>query len=166
MKYWLVKSEPETYSIKQMAKDKKTLWENVRNYQARNFMMNEMSVGDLALFYHSNAQPSAVVGVVEVSKAAQPDPTQFDKKSEYHEPRATKSEPVWYCVEMSFKELLPSPVTLGQIKSEKSLSKMVLLHNSRLSVQPVTEVEFHTILKLGSEAPTTVKKNELKNAEH
>lgn len=148
MKYWLVKSEPEVYSIDSMAKDGTTLWENVRNYQARNFMMNDMKVGDRALFYHSNAKPAAVVGLVEISDSAQPDPSQFNKKSEYFEPKATKEKPMWFCVEVRFREKLDRPVSLDAIKKEKSLGKMVLLNNSRLSVQPVTEKEFKTIMKL------------------
>jgi predicted RNA-binding protein with PUA-like domain len=148
VKYWLVKSEPEVYSIDKMAEDGTALWENVRNYQARNFMMKDMKVGDKALFYHSNAKPAAVVGVVEISDAAQPDPSQFDKKSEYFEPKASKEKPMWFCVEVRFREKLDKPVSLDVLKKQKSLAKMVLLNNSRLSVQPVTEKEFKTILKL------------------
>jgi predicted RNA-binding protein with PUA-like domain len=149
-KYWLLKSEPDVFSIDRMAQDKKTLWENVRNYQARNFMARDMKVGDLALFYHSNAKPSAVVGVVEISGAAVPDPSQFDKKSEYFEPRATQAKPVWECVEVKLKSKLKRPVALEEIKADKALSGMVLLKNGRLSVQPVTEKEFERILKIAN----------------
>ncbi len=148
MKYWLLKSEPDVFSIDDMANAKKTLWENVRNYQARNFMVDGMNIGDLALFYHSNANPAAVAGIVEISGAARPDPSQFDAKSEYYEPKATKEKPIWQCVEVAFKQKFKAPISLDFIKTQKNLEKMVLLNNSRLSVQPVSEKQYNTILKL------------------
>src|SRR5690606_27389126 len=109
--YWLMKSEPEVFSISDLERDGRTLWEGVRNYQARNFMMNDMKVGDEVLFYHSNAEPPGVAGIAQVSSAAVPDPTAFDKKSEYFEPKATKENPRWFCVEVKFvkkfKAVLP-----------------------------------------------------------
>ena len=98
-----MKSEPTTYSIDHLKKDKKTIWDGVRNYQARNFMMQDMKVGDTVLFYHSNAEPPGVSGVAKISKAAIPDPTQFDKKSKYFDPKATKEKPRWFCVEIAFQ---------------------------------------------------------------
>lgn len=148
-KYWLMKSEPEVFSITDLEKDGKTLWEGVRNYQARNFMMNEMSVGDEVLFYHSNAEPPGIAGVALVSKAAVPDPTAFDKKSEYFEPKATKEKPIWFCVEVKFAKKFEALIALDEVKANKKLSKMTLVQKgSRLSVQPVTALEFKEILDM------------------
>ncbi len=149
-KMWLMKSEPETYSIAQLKKDGATLWTGVRNYQARNFMTNEMQVGDLVLFYHSNAEPPGVAGLAQVSKAAQPDPSQFDKKSDVFDPKATKEKPTWFCVEVKFVSQFKHFVSLESLKSEKSLTDMqVLKKGQRLSIQPVTEKEFETVKKMG-----------------
>lgn len=176
--YWLMKSEPEVYSIDDLKRDKHTLWTGVRNYQARNSMMGEaglkelakiqkpakktagalvtpkpptMEEGDRFLFYHSNAEPPACVGVGRIDKVGQVDPEQFDKKSEMFEPKATKIKPMWYCADVSFQEKFRTPVPLEEIRADKALSKMVLLQKgSRLSVQPVTRAEFEHILKLGS----------------
>ncbi len=155
MQYWLVKSEPEVYSIDHLSKDKITLWENIRNYQARNYMTNGMQVGDLAFFYHSNSKPSGVAGVVEISGAARPDPSQFDKKSEYFDPKATTAKPIWFCVEVKFKEKLKRLVSLEELKAQSSLKNMILLNNSRLSVQPVTKNEFQAIVKMSSQKEKT-----------
>lgn len=148
-KYWLMKSEPDAYSVEQFQKDKKTLWEGVRNYQARNFMTQGMTVGDEFLFYHSSTNPPAVVGLGRISKAAQPDPSAFNKKSDYYEPKATIERPIWECVEVEFIEKFPTPLTLAEIREIKALDKMVLIKKgSRLSIQPVTKSEFETILKI------------------
>ncbi len=149
-KYWLMKSEPNVYSIDHLAKDGTTWWEGVRNYQARNHM-KDMNPGDEVLFYHSSADPTAVAGVARVTQSAQPDKTQFNKKSDYFEPRATIEKPVWFCVEIEFKTKFKLAPTLVEIKRQKNLSKMVLVQRgSRLSVQPATESEFQTILKMGT----------------
>ncbi len=149
-KYWLMKSEPETFPIDQLAKDKTTWWEGVRNYQARNFMMKEMSPGDEVLFYHSNAEPPGIAGLAKVSKKAAPDQTQFDKKSEFFDPKATLENPRWFCVELSFLKKFKNFISLAEIKSNASFSKMVLLQKgSRLSIQPVSAAEFELIKKLG-----------------
>lgn len=148
-KYWLMKSEPEVFSITDLEKNGQTLWEGVRNYQARNFMMNDMSVGDEVLFYHSNAEITGVAGIATVSKAAIPDPTAFDKKSEYFEPKATKVKPIWFCVEVKFVKKFKTVVTLAEVKANKKLSKMALVQKgSRLSVQPVLPAEFKEILEM------------------
>lgn len=147
-KYWLMKSEPESYSIDQFQKDKKTLWEGVRNYQARNFMTQEMSVGDEILFYHSNATPPCIVGLGKVSKPAVADPSAFDKKSDYFEPKATPERPIWECVEVEFVEKFKTPLTLAEVRELPPLSKMILIKKgSRLSIQPVSKTEFDFILK-------------------
>lgn len=149
MKYWLMKSEPEVYSIDHLAKDKKTWWENVRNYQARNFMMKDMAVGDFVLFYHSNAEPAGLAGLAVVSKSAQPDKTQFDKKSEYFDAKATTENPRWFCVEITFKEKFKQLIPLSDIKATKELSDMLLVQpGQRLSVQPVSANHFERILQL------------------
>ncbi len=149
-KYWLMKSEPETFPIDQLAKEKTTWWEGVRNYQARNFMMNEMEPGDEVLFYHSNAEPPGIAGLAKVSKKAVADQTQFDKKSEYFDPKATLENPRWLCVELTFLKKFKNFIPLAEIKSTTPLSKMILLQKgSRLSIQPVTLAEFELIKKMG-----------------
>lgn len=153
MNHWLMKSEPETYSIEHMKKDKKTLWTGVRNYQARNFMMNEMKPGDKVLFYHSSAEPPGVAGIVEISRSAVADPTALDPKSDYYDPKASDDKPIWYCVEVKFVKAFKKLVPLDEIRSEKSLAKMPLLQRGqRLSVQPVSAQEFKTILKMAGES--------------
>jgi predicted RNA-binding protein with PUA-like domain len=148
-RYWLMKSEPSSYSIDDLKRDKTTLWDGVRNYQARN-LMREMNVGDEALFYHSNAEPPAVVGIHEVSGLAEPDPTQFDSGDSHYDPKATLANPIWYGPRVRFKKKFARGVTLPEIKEHKALQKMVLINRSRLSVQPVTEKEFKIISALGS----------------
>ncbi|MBS1983930.1 MAG: EVE domain-containing protein [Bdellovibrionales bacterium] len=153
MKYWLMKSEPGDgegkYSIADMESDQRTAWVGVRNYQARNFMMQEMQVGDLALFYHSNAEPSGAVGVIRICKAAHPDATALDKKSKYFEPKASASNPIWHCVDVEFVEAFKAVVPLHEIRENKRLAKMELLKKgSRLSIQPVTAPEFNEICRM------------------
>ena len=144
-----MKSEPDVYSIDNLAKDTTTPWEGVRNYQARNFMMNEMSPGDEVLFYHSNAEPPGVAGLAKVCGKAAPDQTQFDKRSEVFDPKATQEKPRWFCVEVKFVKKFKNLVSLSSIKSSKALVKMVLVQKgSRLSIQPVTAVEFEIIKKM------------------
>lgn len=149
-KYWLMKSEPDVFSIDDLKKDKTTLWEGVRNYQARNFMTKEMELGDEVLFYHSNAKPPGVAGLAVVSKKAQADPTAFDKKSEYFEPKATPERPIWECVEVKFVEKFKNYLSLDDLREVPSLKDMLLLkRGTRLSIQPVTKKEFDVICKLG-----------------
>lgn len=147
--YWLMKSEPTNYSIDDLAKEKKCMWDGVRNYQARNFMMKDMTVDDEVLFYHSNATPPGIFGLATVSKKAVPDDTQFDKKSKYFDKKATPSKPIWYCVCVKFKKKLNVPITLPQIKLHKELRKMVVAKKgSRLSIQPVTKNHYSVILSI------------------
>lgn len=149
MKYWLMKSEPDVFSIDDLKKNKTTWWEGVRNYQARNFMMKDMQVGDEVLFYHSNAEPPGVAGIAKVSKLAEPDLTQFDKKSEYYDPKATKEKPIWFCVQVAFVEKFPEVLSLADLKTNKNLDGMVLLQKgSRLSVQPVEKKHFDVVKKI------------------
>ncbi len=148
-KYWLMKSEPDVYSIDHLQKDKTTWWEGVRNYQARNFMMNQMSIGDLVLFYHSNAEPPGIAGVAVVSKSAEPDKAQFDKKSDFYDPKAKPEKPIWFCVQVQFKSKFKNLLSLHDLRNEKGLQKMSLMQKGqRLSVQPVTESEFNTVIGL------------------
>jgi predicted RNA-binding protein with PUA-like domain len=150
-RYWLIKSEPSAYSIDDLKRDKSTLWEGIRNYQARNFMMNEMKVGDEAVFYHSSAEPPGAVGIAEISGAAEPDPTQFDANDSHYDPKAGPANPNWYCVRVKFKQKFARLVSLPELREQKDLQNMVLLRKgSRLSIQPVTEKEFRLVSKLGS----------------
>lgn len=149
MKYWLIKSEPESYSIGHLKKDGQTDWTGVRNFQARNFM-REMEKGDHVLFYHSNCKEPGVYGVAKVIRKATPDETQFDKKGHYFEPRATKEKPIWECAQIGFVKKFKSPVLLGEMKIDPELKNMFILRKgSRLSVTPVSEREFKKAEFLG-----------------
>ncbi len=150
MKYWLMKSEPDVFSIDQLKKDKTTSWTGVRNYQARNFMMKDMAVGDLVLFYHSNATPPGVAGLGKIVKAAEPDKEQFDKKSEYFDPKATKEKPIWFCVEVGYDSHFKNFVSLQELRDNAKLTDMLVLQKgSRLSIQPVEEKHFKEVVKMG-----------------
>lgn len=149
--HWLMKSEPETFSFVDLKQRKKTLWDGVRNYQARNFMMQDMKVGDKVLFYHSSCEVPGVAGLAEVTAPAQPDPTQFDPKSDYHDPKATKTKPIWFCVEVGNPQDLKRPITLPEIRGTKELQGMLLLKKGqRLSIQPVTAKEYEILIKLSN----------------
>jgi len=126
-KYWLMKSEPDEFSIDDLKRKQTELWTGVRNYQARNFMTQEMSMGDEVLFYHSNAEPPGIAGLATVSSTAQVDPTQFDKKSDYYDPKSKKEKPTWECVEVKFKKKFPKLLSLEEIKKDKALSKMLVI---------------------------------------
>jgi len=149
-KYWLMKSEPSSFSIDDLcaAPRQTTYWDGVRNYQARNFM-RDMAIGDHVLFYHSNANPPGIVGIAKVVKTAYPDPTQFDKKDSHYDPDSERSRPRWDMVEIKLVRKLSHPMTLDYLKKEHKLKGMVLLQKgSRLSVQPVTPQEWTHILTL------------------
>ncbi|MBK8096537.1 MAG: EVE domain-containing protein [Planctomycetes bacterium] len=149
-RYWLFKSEPETYGFAQFAKDRKTFWNGVRNYQARNLLRDEIAVGDGVLFYHSNADPMAIVGIAKVVKAGYPDSTAFDANSDYHDPDSDPAAPTWFMVDIECVAPLREPLTRERLKAEPALADMVLLQRgSRLSVQPVAAAEWQRILKLG-----------------
>ena len=149
-RYWLMKSEPRAFSIEDLAESpgRTTCWDGVRNYQARNFM-REMAVGDQVLFYHSNVDPPAVVGIAEVVRTAYPDETQFDKTSHHYDPASTASAPRWDMVDIRYRQTFKKSLSLDRLRQEPKLKNMVLLQKgSRLSVQPVTEVEWILVLKL------------------
>lgn len=149
MNYWLMKSEPDVFSIDTLKTKKKSGWDGVRNYQARNFMRDDMKIGDMVLFYHSSCDVPGVAGLARVSKESHPDPSQFDPKSEYYDPKATKENPRWFMVEVEFVEKFNDVITLHQIKSIKALENMPLVQKgSRLSINPVSAPEYKTILKL------------------
>lgn len=150
-RHWLMKSEPSVYSIDDLKRDGATPWTGVRNFVARNHM-RDMAVGDLVLFYHSNADPSGVAGVGKVVKAAYPDPTQFDPKDEYFEPKATREKPYWYLVDVGFGRRFKRFVPLDELKEAPELSGMLLTSGkaSRLSVQPVDKAHFDAVVRLGA----------------
>ena len=146
--FWLMKSEPDVFSISDLQKKKTSAWDGVRNYGARN-NMQKMKVGDLVLFYHSNGKPSGAAGVARVSKLAYPDHTALDKSSEYFDPRATAAKNPWAMVDVEFVEEFPRLVPLEELKHDPALSTMVLFSQGRLSVQPVDEASFDHIVQLG-----------------
>jgi predicted RNA-binding protein with PUA-like domain len=151
--YWLMKSEPSVFGIDDLVKSRTTHWEGVRNFRARN-LMRSMAVGDGIFFYHSNADPKAIVGIARVSKEAYPDSSQFDKKGHYYEPRATKEKPYWFMVDIELVRKLEEPVTLERMREIPELEEMALLkRGQRLSVQPVTEDEWNTICKIAGVPP-------------
>jgi predicted RNA-binding protein with PUA-like domain len=149
MNFWLMKSEPDVFSIDDLERDGTTGWEGVRNYQARNFMRDQMAVGDLVLYYHSNAEPSGLAGLAKVAGPAITDPTQFDKKSEYYDAASKKDDPTWKMVTVAFVEKFPRVVSLAELKAQKALEGMgVLQKGQRLSVMPVSKAHVAVVLKL------------------
>jgi predicted RNA-binding protein with PUA-like domain len=144
-----MKSEPDVFSIDDLAKKKKSGWDGVRNYQARNFMRDEMKIGDIILFYHSSCEVPGISGLAKVCKESHPDPSQFDPKSDYFDPKATRDNPRWFMVEVEYVEKFNSVITLSTLKSIKELETMpVVQKGSRLSINPVTEKEFKIIKNL------------------
>lgn len=151
MKYWLMKSEPTVFSIDDLAKSPKktTYWDGVRNYQARNFMRDEMKIGDQVLFYHSNTKPAGVVGICEVVKEGYPDFSAFDSEDKHYDPKSNQENPTWIMVDIKLKKKFKNIVTLTEIKEKKKLQKMRLVQRgNRLSVMPVEKNEFTEIVKL------------------
>jgi predicted RNA-binding protein with PUA-like domain len=147
-RYWLMKSEPEVYSIEDLRRDGTTFWNGVRNYQARNLMRDGMRPGDPVLFYHSNAEPPGVAGLARIARAGYPDHTARDPKSPYHDPKASDEDPRWYMVDVAFEEAFRDIVPLELLRRTPGLEAMPLLNRSRLSVQPVTAEEFEIIMGL------------------
>lgn len=149
--YWLLKSEPESFSIQDLEKASKktTCWDGVRNYQARNTLRDTMKKGDLAFFYHSNSDPSAIVGIVEVVKEGYPDHTAFDPDDHHFDPKSDKKNPTWFMVDVKHIQTFKKPMGLNFLKGVPALKSMVLLQKgSRLSVQPVSKSEWDAIVKL------------------
>lgn len=141
-----MKSDVDDYTIDDLKRDGSTDWVGVRNYQARNFMRDQMKDGDLAFFYHSNAEPSGIVGVMQIVGSAKPDKTQFDKKSKYYDEKATTKEPRWFLREVKFKEKFDSLISIQEIREIAACKRMAFLQKgSRLSITPVTQSEWHAI---------------------
>jgi len=144
--FWLMKSEPDAYSIDQLKKDGKTLWTGVRNYQARNFMMASMQKGDQVLFYHSNAEPSAIVGLAEIARTNLPDPTALDPKSDYYDAKSSPDHPIWFCAEVKYRAHVKKILPLSELKLIPELKTMLLLQKgSRLSITPVSAHDFKIV---------------------
>ena len=140
MAHWLFKSEPDSYSIADLAREKTTLWTGVRNYQARNLLRDAIKPGDHVLFYHSSTKPPAIVGLAKVVRGRIPDPTDRE---------ADPAHPTWYAVEIAHVKTLPRPIALDELRKTKALADMLLLQRgSRLSVQPVTPAQFQTLEKM------------------
>lgn len=164
--YWLMKSEPRSktqsrllrgkpdefdeLSIDDLREIKRAPWTGVRNYEARNFMRDKMQVGDLILFYHSNAKPSGPAGIAEVASAPYPDFTQWDKKNKHYDPKASKEKPVWYMVDVSFVERFPHTITRDELRAVPELADMQLWKRNRLSITLLSKVEFETIVQLAT----------------
>ncbi len=155
MAYWLMKSEPDAYSIDHLRSQKRRTdhWDGIRNYQARNFMRDQMKTGDLAFFYHSNCSEPAVVGIMEIVSAAYPDHTAFDPNEKHFDAKSDPDNPRWLMVDVKFKKKLKMPITLQAIKAEKKLADMRLVQRgNRLSILPVTPSEWRHILKMVGES--------------
>ena len=146
MAYWLMKSEPSVFSIEDLRGKGVSGWDSVRNYQARNFM-KAMKKGDLAIFYHSNAEPPGAAGFMEVVREAYPDPTQFDPRDVHYDPKAVAGKPIWFHVDVRWKETFPRLLRLEAMRGMPALAGMELFKRSRLSVQPVTPRQWSAVLK-------------------
>lgn len=149
-RHWLMKSEPGSYSIDDLARDGRTSWEGVRNYQARNFMRDDMRPGDGVLFYHSNANPPGVAGLARVARAGYPDPTARDPDSRYFDPAASDEDPRWFMVDLEFVTRFETLVPLSALRDAPGLEEMLVNKKSRLSVQPVTASEFAIVKEMGT----------------
>ena len=152
IKYWLMKSEPSDYSFDDLKNEENQTaeWDGVRNYQARNLLRDEIKVGDRVLYYHSNSKPSAIVGTAIVVRDGYPDFTAWDPTAKHPDPKSTKDDPIWFMVDIKAEVTFERIVSLKEIKNIPELSQMVLVKNSRLSVQPVSQEEFDFILVLGN----------------
>ena len=153
-RYWLMKSEPDAFSIDDLERVGVEPWSGVRNYQARNFMRDGMQPGDGVLFYHSNCEPPGVVGLASVASTAYPDPTQFDPGSVYHDPKSTPEQPRWMLVDVKFERKLKRCITLAELKACPQLEDFALVQRgSRLSVMPVVKSQYDFIIALEKKAP-------------
>ncbi len=149
MTYWLMKSEPDDYSIDNLERDKKEPWDGIRNYQARNMIRDEIKIGDRAFFYHSSCEVPSVVGLMKIASEAYPDPTQFDPDSEHFDAKSSKDEPRWLLVDVAFERKLNRPITLKELKGHPGLSDFRLnRRGNRLSIFPVSEEHWDLVLGL------------------
>lgn len=151
-RHWLMKSEPGVYSIDDLNRDGVTGWDGVRNYQVRNFLRDDIKVGDLVLFYHSSAEPPAVAGIARVVKEGYPDLTAQDPRHDHYDSKATTEDPRWFQVDVAFVERFVRPVPIRELASTAGLEEMLVHRKSRLSIQPVTPEEYRIVLKLGRQA--------------
>ena len=150
-RYWLFKSEPSAFSIDHLDKAarKTAPWDGVRNYQARNFLRDDVQIGDLVLFYHSREEPLGIFGTMRVAKAGYPDKTAFDPESKYYDPKSDPDHPRWYLVDVKLIEKFPEPVTREMLEADSMTSKMMVMKRGmRLSIQPVTREEFEAVHRL------------------
>ena len=152
MSYWLFKTEPDAFSINDLkdAPNQTTLWEGVRNYQARNFMRDDIKLGDQVMIYHSSCKHVGVVGIATVTKEAYPDPTQFDLSSDYYDAKATSDNPRWFVVEVTYKSHLNKLVSLKNIKANNDITELALKKAGRLSVMPVTHYDWQEIIAMSN----------------
>lgn len=149
--YWLMKSEPDAYSIDDLERDRLELWDGVRNYQVRNMIRDDMQPGDQAFFYHSSCEVPAIVGIVKIASQAYPDPTQFDERSKYFDPKSTQDNPRWFVVDVAFDRKLKRPVTLQEIKAHPGFASFMLTQRgTRLSIFPVSRKHWELVLSLES----------------
>lgn len=147
---WLFKSEPESFSIQMLKKNKITHWDGVRNYQARNFMRDQMQVGELGFFYHSNCAEPGIAGVLEIVKTAYPDHTAFDPEDPHYDPKSKSDAPRWFMVDVKFKQQFSETISLTQLRNNPKLKEMLILRNgNRLSITPLTEQEWQAVLAMG-----------------
>jgi predicted RNA-binding protein with PUA-like domain len=152
--YWLFKSEPNAFSIADLEKapNKTTCWDGVRNYQARNFLSKQVACGDQVLFYHSNAKPSAIVGIAQIAKAGYPDPSAFNPKNHHFDKQSNPKAPTWYSVDIKHIKTFKQPIALSELRSNPKLKDMVLLQKgSRLSIQPIAENEWKAIIDMAEQ---------------
>lgn len=149
MNYWLFKTEPDAFSIDDLMQVKQEMWDGVRNYQARNFLRDEIKVGDKVFIYHSSCKNVGIAGIAKVVKGSYPDPTQFDAESKYYDPKSQQDNPRWYLVDVAFERKFDQILSLTQLKNNPALADMKLLQKgNRLSVMPVTEQEWHSICEM------------------
>lgn len=149
MKYWLMKSEPDAYSIDDLERDGREMWDGIRNYQSRNTMRDDMKIGDEIFFYHSSCKEPGIVGIARVASEPYADPTQFDRNSKYFDPKSDREDPRWCLVDVEFVRKTKRIVTLSEIKSHKSLDDMILTRKgNRLSIMPVSKKHWNKILSL------------------
>lgn len=151
MNYWLMKSEPDVFGIEHLREraDQTEPWDGVRNYQARNMLRDQMQVGDLAFFYHSNCRPPGIVGIMEIVRAGYPDPTQFDPNSDYYDPKSDPDNPRWYLVDVKFQRQFKRMITLDELKAQPELDELAVVRKgNRLSINPVGKAEWDFIVAL------------------
>lgn len=147
MNYWLMKTEADCYSIDDLKRDKTTPWNGVRNYQARNFMRDNMNIGDRVLLYHSNGNPSGIAGIGKVSSAPHPDASQFDKNDEHYDPKSKSENPTWICIDVGFVKKFKQLISLPDLKTDPTTATMMVCQKgSRLSIQPVSERHYNYII--------------------